>query len=124
MGHWIKAMAVTVMLWGASVTHSYALQVRIQPQDTTQSNTQSNTPITVYPNPNGGKFMVSAPPEVIAEGTVLLSLYDLTGQQVQRAYLTPAHRTAYFDITSAPKGIYYLQARTSLHTYQVAVIVR
>ncbi len=85
---------------------------------------ESDLPVSVIPNPNEGRFMVSADPALLAEGQVVVGLYDLTGQAVHQTVLSAARPRAFFDVPYIPKGIYYLQARAAHHTYQVAVIIR
>lgn len=71
--------------------------------------TQSNT-IVVYPNPGSGQFTI------LGEDILSLKVINLSGKVVCKS-LTPA-----FDLSSQPKGIYFVSVTTARETVVKKII--
>lgn len=69
----------------------------------------SNTikePITIYPNPNNGNFVVALNNHYT---DVQLEIYDVTGKTIIRQKIVPDNNLLKINVTNLPKGVYFVQ---------------
>ena len=87
-----------------------------------QEESDTTAAVRVYPNPNDGRFFVSASSKIL-EKPIRAGLYDLTGQMITYKLLSASRPRAYFNLPTIPEGIYYLQARTARQTFNIRVVI-
>ena len=65
-------------------------------------------PLNIFPNPNNGIFSVKVNPELIeGRDNVMISIYNLKGEQVLRQELSKNYLDV--DLTTQSKGVYYIK---------------
>jgi hypothetical protein len=81
-------------------------------------------PIKVFPNPNNGKFILKF--EIPLGDDISISLMNTTGKQVLNKKLIRCSSDKFqsFDLTSFPKGVYFLKLNNSGDVYSEKIIVR
>lgn len=67
--------------------------------------------LKVYPNPAGGKFIVSG----LISGDAEIRIYNMLGEMVKRIAITEAPLPLSIDLSLQPPGIYFLQAGSQIH---------
>ena len=71
--------------------------------------TNDNRAFTVYPNPSGGKFLLSLNGYI---GDATFTIFNSGGQAVMTGKFVSLYRPFSIDMTMQPKGIYFIKVET------------
>ena len=76
---------------------------------------------TVYPNPSNGKFTVKA--EGLQQENCKLEIFNLLGQEIYTAFFKEQQSTLDIDLSSFPKGFYFVKFDDGTNSYKQKIII-
>jgi hypothetical protein len=81
-------------------------------------------PVKVYPNPSNGKFMLRL--EIPLGNDINISLMNSAGKQVLNKKLAHccSDKVQAIDLTSFPKGLYFLNLKNSIKTFTEKIVIQ
>jgi Secretion system C-terminal sorting domain len=79
-------------------------------------------PLHIYANPNNGLCTIDLPTTLRATDDLVLSIYDNTGQLVQRAPLRFTEQGLKLDIRAQAKGIYHVELGDGQQRYTGTIV--
>jgi CubicO group peptidase (beta-lactamase class C family) len=76
---------------------------------------------TVYPNPSNGKFTVKA--EGLQQENCKLEIFNLLGKEIYTAFFKEQQSTLDIDLSSFPKGFYFVKFDDGTNSYKQKIII-
>ncbi len=77
-------------------------------------------PVTVYPNPSGGKFIIEINNNPLRIDDYI-EIYNMTGKKILETTIT--NRNAEIDLSDSPKGIYFLKINHKEKNYSIKLVM-
>lgn len=108
----------TNMYYGYSIRCMEGVTVGIE-------NNINNPSFGLYPNPSNGKFKIEIAD--IAANKIGIEIYNMLGELVlqrQTPALSGVERTSYIDLSSAPKGIYFVNIYEGDKMYNQKIVIQ
>jgi hypothetical protein len=87
-----------------------------------QSMAAAGDQLHIYANPNNGLCTIDLPEELRITSGLMLSVYDNTGQLVQRVPLTTGSTGIKLDIRAQAKGIYHVELGDGEQRYSGSIV--
>ncbi|MBP9078871.1 MAG: T9SS type A sorting domain-containing protein [Flavobacteriales bacterium] len=87
-----------------------------------QSMDASGEQLHIYANPNNGLCTIDLPEHLRITSGLVLSIYDNTGQLVQRVPLTTGSAGLKLDIRAQAKGIYHVELGDGVQRYSGSIV--
>ncbi|MFZ1687188.1 MAG: T9SS type A sorting domain-containing protein [Flavobacteriales bacterium] len=84
--------------------------------------TENNEELHIYANPNNGLCIIDLPQSLQASDGLVLSVYDNTGQLVQRAPLEFTEQGLKLDVRAQAKGVYHVELSDGAQRYSGSIV--
>lgn len=78
--------------------------------------------LLIYANPNNGVCTIELPEQLQLTSDLMLSVYDNTGQLVQRTSLGYSGGTIQLDISAQPQGVYHVELSDGDQRYSGSIV--
>ncbi|MFT7588458.1 MAG: hypothetical protein ACI959_000668 [Limisphaerales bacterium] len=119
----IRRVAVFITMDNISETEAAIINELAEPKISLE-NDLSIDAVYFSPNPSEGRFNLNF--ELVQDGEAMLRIYDLGGHQVFESFLGngPGSYNQTIDISSEPKGVYFMQITQNGKNFAKKVVVQ
>jgi hypothetical protein len=112
-----KYILILAMLITGLTTNS----LKAQGRRSLQTNPLRSAAISVYPNPNYGKFCIDLtnPP-----AKMQVTIYDISGKKTYESSIISPLPINEIDFTSHPKGVYFIKVGDGENSYTETIVIQ